>query len=581
MKVNKDLNKLCGLLLAKAIKDLYPDAVLGDIQVGDEIANEAGFNYSFNCSERVNAQSFNKIIKQMKKNIDHAYEIKYVSVPKSEALEIFKDNKFKTELIQDDSKDLIDLVYFGNDYVDICEQLSIIKLSAIKIIQLSNVGGVYWKHNAKNEQLQSITGVAFENDDEAKSYNADVQDRIERDHRNINNNLELFAFDELAGQGLPFWLPKGANIKWEIDKYIHELLMRNRYMYVQTPVLGAKALYETSGHWSHYRANMFSPLQIDEDIEVLRPMTCPHHMLVYKMKPRSYRELPFSVFEDAILHRYESSGSLTGLERVRQMRLIDTHVICTNDQIKDVVARCYKIINEASNTFGIKIHSVDLSLHDKNDKEKFFEGEDLWKTAEDGLRNVLHSLNIEYHEAIGEAAFYGPKLDIQVKTALGRIITAYTIQLDFLLPQRFELEYKDANGQIVRPVLVHASVIGTIERFVSILLEQNKGVFPLWLSPVQISIITVDSNSHHEYANNLYSKLLSENIRVEYNQSDDRLSKKIRDAQIQKIPYQLVIGDNEIKENKVSYRKYGSQESVVVDLNEFINLINNEIKSKK
>ncbi|MDR3249492.1 MAG: threonine--tRNA ligase [Mycoplasmataceae bacterium] len=574
MNINKDLNKICGILLAKAISDMYPTIILGNIQVGDEINNEYGFTYSFDLEERLNHQSFGKIQKQMQKNIDRNYKIEYLSISKSQALKIFKNNKYKIELINDFSTDKVDIVKFGDDYTDICEQLSIMKLSAIKEIKLNNIGGVYWKHSSKNKQLQAISGVAFESKEQVKDYEDEIKDRQERDHRYINKNMELFFInDTMAGPGLPFWLPNGAATKYVIDEYVHRLLVRNGYQYVQTPVLGKKELYETSGHWFHYRENMFAPCQVDNDVEVLRPMTCPHHLLVYQFKPRSYRELPFRVFEDAILHRYESSGSLIGLERVRQLRLIDTHVVCALDQIKDAVGTAYKVIEEASKKFNLEPQWIDLSLHDPKNKEKFFDGEETWQKAENLLRNLLDEMKIKYKEEVGEAAFYGPKIDMQLKTPLGHVITAYTIQLDFLLPERFQLEYIDDNGKKQRPVLVHASVIGTLERFMATLLEKNKGIFPLWLAPIQVEIIPIDNEKHNKKCLEIKQALLNNDIRVHFDIRIERLSKKIRDAQIAKIPYQIIIGDDEINSATISYREYGKEESHKSTVNDFVKLV--------
>lgn len=574
MNVDRNLNALASVLLAKAIKDLYPNVTLGE-----SIVDENGFSYSFAINVPISIKELPKILKQMRKNIDRNYSISYESINQETTHKLFANEKYKLQIIK--SLDVVPVVKFGDEFVDICPKNEFNKLSKIKAIELLNVSGVYWKADAKNEQLSSISGVAFENESELKEFQKNLTERKERDHRRLGNELQLFTFDLMAGQGLPIWLPKGTAIKYEIDAYIHNLLQRNGYMFVNSPVLGSKALYETSGHWTHYRENMFPALNVDGDIHVLRPMTCPHHLLIYQQKPRSYRELPFRIAEHAILHRYESSGSLTGLERVRSMQLIDTHIICTPAQIKSVVERCYKIINEASNNFGVKIYSVDLALHDKNNYEKFFQNEAMWINAEESLRKVLNELKINFKEAAGEAAFYGPKIDLQVETALGRIITAYTIQLDFLLPERFDLQYKDEKGQIQRPVLIHASVIGTLERFLSILLEQNKGVFPLWLAPIQVAIIPVNPLEHGIYCEKITHELEQNLIRVEFDNSDERLSKRIRDAQIQKIPYQVIIGNYEIKNDSISYRKYGEQNSTEIPFKEFIKLLREQIHQHK
>ena len=343
-------------------------------------------------------------------------------------------------------------------------------------------------------------------------------------------------------------------------------------MFVSTPILGSVNLYKTSGHWFHYRENMYNPLKIDNDQMVLRPMTCPHHMLVYKSKPRSYRDLPFPLAEKAILHRYEASGSLIGLERVRCMQLIDTHNIVRPDQIVSEIRHLYNIIMEVLHIFKIKIHRIDLSLHDPKNKQKYFDNPNLWKKAEKELERCMSNMHMKYVKKIGEAAFYGPKIDLQMQTALGHIITMSTIQLDFLLPERFNLEFIDHNGKKQRPILIHGGIIGTLERFMSILLESTKGVFPLWLAPIQVEIIPI-SNNHLTYCQRIKQQMLDAKIRAHIDNSDERLAKKIRNAQIKKIPYQIIIGDDEVKSNILSYRQYGKKEVNKININAFINLI--------
>ncbi|MDR2567869.1 MAG: threonine--tRNA ligase [Mycoplasmataceae bacterium] len=578
MKINKDLNKISGIVLAMALKKLYPSIVLADVEVGDQIANEWGFNYQFNLKESISIKDLPKIKKEMEKLIAGNPAIKYEVVDKKELKELFKNNKYKLELLEDAKK--VGVVKIG-DYVDICEKLSIAKLSAIKNVELLNVGGMYWLHSAKNDQLQAISGIAFENAGEKKAWEEEQKDRKERDHREINKSMELFAFSDMSGAGLPYWLPAGAAAKFEIDNYIHKLLLRHGYSYVQTPVLGRKELYETSGHWFHYRENMFAPCQIDEDIEVLRPMTCPHHLTVYQMKQRSYKELPFKVFEDAILHRYESSGSLTGLQRVRQMRLIDTHMVCSLDQIAETVKGAYDCIQEAAKVFDLPPQWIELSLHDANNKEKFFDGEEKWQAAENKLREVLKNMKVDYKEAVGEAAFYGPKIDMQIKTALGNVVTAYTIQLDFLLPERFQLEFINKDGKKERPVLIHASVIGTLERFMSIMLEQNKGNFPVWIAPVQVALIPVSNEKHIGKCKELQQFFLNNDIRVKLYNNDERVGKNIAVSQSAKDKYQIVIGDEELKGKNIKYRAYGSEKEVVSNLDEFLKLLKEQIASKK
>lgn len=576
MEINKNLNKLASLLLAKSIKDLYPDALLGESKI-----NEDGFAYSFKFNEKnVGANDFNKIKKQMQKNIDRAYAIKYESMSKDKLLKVFANDKYKCELINDSSETSIAVCKFGNDFIDLCENLGIEKLSNIKAIDLVNVSGYYWKGSSENEQLSMIHGMAFESASALEEFKKQLAEHAERDHRKIGKDLEIFTFDDIIGQGLPIWLPNGEAIKYEIESYVFKTLRFNNYHIVSTPVLGSKRLYETSGHWDHYRENMFSPVEIDNETLVLRPMTCPHHLTVYKSSPKSYRDLPYRIGELAILHRYEASGGLIGLERVRQLQLIDTHTVCSPDQVKAEIKNCYKIIKEMYATFGIEIHAIDLSLHDPKNKEKFFDNPKMWKDAEKQLRAALKTLKVDYREVVGEAAFYGPKIDFQVKTNLGKIITVSTIQLDFLLPERFKLQYKDSDGQIKQPIMIHLGTIGTLERWISVLLEQTKGILPLWLSPNQVDIILVDNNKHKKYGEKIALALRKHDIRVYVDNSDERLSKKIFYAQTHKIPYQIVIGDNEVANKTISYREYGKQESINIKLPAFIKLLKNRIKAK-
>ncbi len=576
MEINKNLNKLASLLLAKSVKDLYPNAILGDFKI-----NEEGFAYAINFNEQAfGASQFNKLKKQMQKNIDRAYKIEYESITKETAKQIFANNKYKLELINDSNTN-INICKFGNDFVDICDNLLIDKLSVIKAFELNNVSGYYWKGSSKNDQLIMIHGMAFDSQDSLEQFKKELQNRSERDHRKIGKDLELFTFDEIVGQGLPIWLPNGQSIKSEVENYILNLLRQYGFQIVSTPVLGSKKLYETSGHWFHYRENMFTPVEIDNETLVLRPMTCPHHLMCFKSRPRSYRELPFRIGEFAFLHRYEASGGLIGLERVRQLQLVDTHILCTPLQMKSEIKNCYKIIKDVYKTFGLTLHGVDLSLHDPKNTEKFFDNQKMWAHAERQLRSVLKSMKIPYKEMIGEAAFYGPKIDFQFKTVLGKIITVSTIQLDFLLPERFKLEYKDSDGQIKTPIMIHLGSLGTLERFVSVLLEQTKGILPLWLSPIQVEEILVDNEKHAKYAERIAKLLRKNSIRVHIDNSDERLSKKIFNAQTHKTPYQIIIGDNEVTNKTISFREYGKTESITVKPNQFVSMLKKRIKNKK
>lgn len=575
MKINENLNRLASILLAKSIIDLYPNVIIGESTI-----TEDGFRYSFKLPTdvKISIKDFNKIKKQMQKNIDRNYEISYESLSYEQVSKLFASNPYKLALLAKDQENGI--IHLGNDFVDLSANLQITKLSSIKFIELSNVSGCHFKGENSNEQLIAIDGFAFDNAKDLETFKAELQDRAERDHRKIGANLELFCFSDKIGQGLPIWLDNGTNIKFEIENYCKELMQKNEYHFVQTPVLGTTELYKISGHWDHYRENMFTPFKVENEEFVLKPMNCPHHIIVYKQKPHSYQELPYRIAEFGIQHRYESSGSLTGLERVRQMQLVDTHTVLMHEQIRDEIKKVYSMILEAHKTLGTSIYSLELSLHDPKDKAKFFDNDKMWANAEKQLREALKSLKVPFKEVIGEAAFYGPKIDMQMKTALGHIVTISTIQLDFLLPERFNLEYIDSEGKKARPVFIHAGIIGTFERYLAILLEQTKGILPFWLSPNQVIFLPVLPEKHGKFAKKLQLKLLNMGIRARIDNSNERLSKKIREAQIKKIPYQVIIGDEEMNSKNISYREYGKEESIKLPFSAFARLLKGRINKK-
>lgn len=577
MKFDSTLNHSAAHILAASLKKIYPDVKL---TIGPAI--EEGFYYDFSTSEPISINDLPKIEKQIKKIIASGAEFIKKVVSKEEALDFYKDNKYKTEIINDIPNDKEISFYTCGDFVDLCSGPHVERTSKVKVIKLLNLAGSYWRGDSNNDRLYRIYGVAFDNENDLKEYMEIVEDRKQRDHRKIGKDLNLFTFNTLAGQGLPIWLPAGTKIKYQIQKYINELQHKYGFEPVMTPVLGSVDLYKTSGHWDHYKDSMFPVMDVDNEMLVLRPMTCPHHILVYKNFLHSYRDLPIRLCEHSNLHRYEASGGLTGFERVREMILEDTHIFCREDQIKQEVDICYQAIKEAHKGLGSKIWRVDLSVYDPKDKEKFHENTEMWESTQNQLKEALDQHGIEYHIMEGEAAFYGPKIDFQVKTALGHVVTVSTIQLDFLLPERFELEYRDENGQSARPVMIHLGIIGTYERYLAMLLEQTKGVLPLWLAPTQMIILPVNNKFHLDYSNQLFNKLKELGFRVEIDDRDERLSKKIRDAQISKVPYQLIIGDDEIKNNNgITYRQYGSEESTSLSFDEFVNYLNNKINLKE
>ncbi|MCL8212545.1 threonine--tRNA ligase [Mesoplasma whartonense] len=450
----------------------------------------------------------------------------------------------------------------------------------VKKIKLLDLSGSYWLNDASNVMLQRLHGLAGVSLDQLEKKQLILEERRLSDHRSINKQLEIFHFDQLIGQGLPIWLPNGVALKEQIKTYLKEKEWEYDYVPIETPVIGTLDLYRISGHLSHYNEDMFQPFKAGNEEFILKPMSCPHHIAVYRQKQRSYRELPLRYSEHALQHRYESSGSLTGLERVRAMELTDSHIFVRPDQIESEFKSIYRLIEEVLKTFKIKIDYLSFSVRDPEDKEKYFQDDQMWNKAEAELEKVLKDLNLNYKKMVGEAAFYGPKLDIQAKTAQSHEITIATIQLDFLLPQKFDLTYVDDNGGLSRPIMIHRGLIGTYERFIATLLEQTKGNLPLWLAPIQIEIIPVGDEESEKYAKRIQKNLKTDYIRTHLDNRDERLSYKIRDAQIHKIPYQLVLGKKEISDNTITYRKYNSEEQITVSCDEFYLLINQEIKEK-
>lgn len=488
------------------------------------------------------------------------------------------------ELLKGPSIQTITNGYELNGVKFITDIALMLDLKHLKVIELQQLTGSYQNGDATKLMVQRIHGMVGASNKELTAKKTMMEDRRSRDHRTINKQLKIFGFDPLIGAGLPLWLPNGTIIKEEIKKYIKEKQWQYDYVQVNTPVIGTTSLYKTSGHWEHYKDDMFQPFTGgkggDEEF-MLRPMNCPHHAGVYKQEPRTYKDLPLRIAEHAIQHRFESSGSLTGLERVRAMELTDSHIFVRPDQVSAEFSSIYQMVEEILTTFNIKIDYISLSLRDPADKKKYFNDDAMWNRAEAELEAVLNDLKLDYKKMIGEAAFYGPKLDIQIKTAQNHEITVATIQLDFLLPERFNISYLDAEQNLKRPIAIHCASIGTYERFVAILLEQTKGVLPLWLAPTQIEIIPLNDEASEKYANELKQEFKQEYIRSHVDLRDERLSWKIREAQIHKIPYQLVIGHTECENNTVTFRKYGSEEQITVSRANFLTMIKEQIKAKK
>ncbi len=581
IKENIDLNRLnhsCAHLMAQAVKHLYPEA---KFWVGPVI--EEGFYYDIDLGDKViTEEDLPKIEKEMKKLSKDGKRIVRHEITKEEALNMFKDDPYKVDLISRmDEDNTVISCYTQGDFTDLCRGPHVDTVKELKYFKLIKFSGAYWKGDSKNKMLQRIYGVCFRNEEDLNEYLNELEERKNRDHRKIGKELDIFMSDDLVGKGMPLWLPNGALIRKGLENYIYEKEQKLGYVHVYTPCVGTVDLYKTSGHWDHYKENMFPSMKVDEEEFVLRPMNCPHHMLVYKNKLHSYRELPIRIGEFATDFRYEASGAVKGLERVRCMCQNDAHLFVTPEQIGEEFKKVVELILDVYRDFGITNYKFRLSLRDPEDKEKYFDDDEMWNNAESKLREVLNTLGVEYFEAVGEAAFYGPKLDVEVKPAVGPEITLSTCQLDFLLPRRFELSYIDSEGNKQVPVVLHRAIFGTFDRFTAFVLEETKGALPLWLSPVQVEVIPVNNEYHLEYSNKVFNLLKDNNFRVELDSRDEKMGYKIREAQTRKIPYTLVLGNNERDNNTVTYRKYGEEKTTTVTSEEFINMINNQRKEYK
>ncbi|MBE6154550.1 MAG: threonine--tRNA ligase [Firmicutes bacterium] len=571
------INHSCAHLLAQAVKHLYPEA---KFWVGPVV--EEGFYYDIDLGDiTLTEDDLPAIEREMKKISKDGKRIVRQELTKSEALEKFKDDEYKIDLISRmDEEDTVISCYTQGDFTDLCRGPHVETVKVLKNFKLLKVSGAYWKGDAKNHMLQRIYGVCFETPEDLEAHLKELEEAKERDHRKIGKNLDIFMSHDLVGKGMPLWLPNGAIIRKNLENYIYEKEQKLGYKHVYTPCVGTVNLYKTSGHWDHYKENMFPSMKVDEEEFVLRPMNCPHHMLVYSNDLHSYRDLPIRIGEFAADFRYEASGAVKGLERVRCMCQNDAHLFVTPEQIGEEFKKVVALILDVYKDFGLTKYKFRLSLRDPEDKEKYFDDDEMWNQAENKLREVLNEFGLDYYEAIGEAAFYGPKLDVEVKPAVGPEVTLSTCQLDFLLPRKFELSYIDKEGNKQIPVVIHRAILGTFDRFTAFVLEETKGLLPLWLSPVQINIIPVNNEYHLEYAEALYKKLKDLNIRVELDSRDEKLGYKMRESVMKKIPYAIIIGNKEVEENSISYRKCKTEETINVSIDEFINNILEEIKNK-
>ncbi|HLR41208.1 MAG TPA: threonine--tRNA ligase [Virgibacillus sp.] len=564
-------------LMAQAIKRLYKDVKFG---VGPVI--EEGFYYDMEMEHALTPEDLPKIEKEMKRIIDENLEIERIEVSREEAKTMFKEmgDDLKLELIDAIPESEQVTIYKQGEFFDLCRGIHVPTTSKIKAFKLLSISGAYWRGDSNNQQLQRIYGTAFEKQSQVDAYLKILEERKERDHRKLGKELDIFTVSQKVGQGLPLWLPNGATIRRVIERYIVDLEERLGYDHVYTPVLGSVDLYKTSGHLDHYNDDMFPIMEMDNEDLVLRPMNCPHHMMVYKNQLYSYRNLPVRIAELGTMHRYEMSGALAGLQRVRGMTLNDAHIFARPDQLKDEFVRVVELVQKVYEDFGIKDYYFRLSYRDPEDKEKYIDNDVMWEQAQSLLKETMDEMNLDYVEAVGEAAFYGPKLDVQVKTALGKDETLSTVQIDYQMPEKFDLTFIGEDGNHHRPVVIHRGVVSTMERFVAFLLEEYKGAFPTWLAPIQAKVIPVSPNAHMDYAQEVADKLRLEGVRVTIDERDEKIGYKIREAQTKKIPFALVVGDEEVGQQTVNVRRYGEKQSETMSYTEFEDLINQEIKNK-
>ena len=565
-------------LFAQAAKRHFPEIKLG---VGPAIQD--GFYYDTdNAAGQISNEDLAKIEEEMRKIVKENFPSERREVTKEEALEIFKDDPYKLELIQEHSDDEGGLtIYTQGEYVDLCRGPHVPSTGRIQVFQLLNVAGAYWRGKSENPMMQRIYGTAWFDKKDLKNYIQMREEAKERDHRKLGKELDLFMISQEVGQGLPFWLPNGATIRRELERYIVDKELASGYLHVYTPPMASVELYKTSGHWDHYSEDMFPVMDMGDGEEfVLRPMNCPHHIQVYKHHVHSYRELPIRIAEIGMMHRYEKSGALSGLQRVREMSLNDGHLFVMPEQIQEEFKKVLQLIIDVYEDFNLTDYRFRLSYRDPEDKEKYYDNDEMWENAQSMLKAALDEMDVDYFEAEGEAAFYGPKLDIQVKTALGNEETLSTIQLDFLLPERFDLSYVGADGEEHRPVMIHRGIISTMERFTAILIENYKGAFPTWLAPHQVTVIPISNEAHIDYAWEVAKALKDKGIRADVDERNEKMQYKIRASQTQKIPYQLIVGDKEMESKSVNVRRYGSKETHTESLEEFTTNILADIARK-
>ena len=572
------MNHSCAHLLAQAVKHLYPDALFW---VGPVI--EEGFYYDIDLNGKtLNESDLPVIEKEMKKIAKDGKRIVRHEISKKEALEMFKNDPYKIDLISrmDENEQVISC-YTQGDFTDLCRGPHLDTVKELKYFKLLKVSGAYWKNDAKNHMLQRVYGICFDTEEALQKHLQELEEAKERDHRKIGKDLGIYMLSDLVGRGLPMWLPNGYTLWRTLQNYITDKEIYYGYKHVHTPDLGSVELYKTSGHWDHYKEDMFPAMEMDNEAYVLRPMNCPHHMVMYKNFLHSYKDLPVRIAEIANDFRYEAAGAVKGIERARSFTQNDSHIFCTPEQIESEFKGVLDLIMDVYKDFGFKDYKCRLSLRDPEDKEKYFQDDEMWNKAEDDLRKVLNDIGIDYVEAKGEAAFYGPKLDILIKPAIGNEVALSTIQLDFLLPRKFELYYIDEQGEKKTPVVIHRAVLGSIDRFIALLLEETKGALPLWLAPVGINVIPVNNEYHLEYAKAIYEEIRKKGYRVEIDDRNEKLSYKMREGQLKKNPITVILGQKEVDNKEISFRLFGSQDTTTLSIDEFYNYIKDLIENKK
>lgn len=554
-------------VMAEAVQDLFPGARFA---IGPAI--EDGFYYDMELPRPVTVEDLPAIEERMRASIAANHLFVHSEWSRAKALKYFQehDQPFKIELIEDLPGKTVGIEEQG-PFLDLCRGQHVANTGEIGPFKLMSVAGAYWRGDEKRPMLQRIYGTAWFSQQELDEYLERLEEAKKRDHRKLGKDLDLFMVSEEIGAGLPLWLPRGATVRRLLEEYILDLERRSGYLHVYTPNLAKLDLYKTSGHWEHYHDSMYPPMEMESGEElVLRPMNCPHHIQVYRQKMRSYRDLPIRIAELGTMYRLERSGELSGLSRVRAMTLNDAHIFCTPEQMLPEFKKVVRFVERVYQDMGFKQYSYRLSLRDPNDKEKFIDNEQMWQQSEGALRQALNELDVPYYESIGDAAFYGPKLDVQVANVLGKDETISTVQIDFTLPERFNLEYIGEDGQPHRPVMIHRGVISTLERFMAFLIENYAGAFPLWLAPVQAVLIPISDEKHSEYAESVAERLREAGLRVEVDARHERMNAKVRDAQLQKIPYMLVVGDKEAASDAVAVRLRSNENIGAIPVDDFI-----------